>query len=248
MLNIRKFIFNKIKNCQINFQSIKYNSTDKINSKFEIRIADFSDNENILKFMKRTYLKTEPCLVSCGLSLKEPSPFMIDIMKKQLEQGLSLIVIGENDETIASLINYEFNSSTELEYYSNLSKLADDKIVKDLIDFEAYIATLSDVCQNYNVDKFFTISIIAVDEAYQQIGIARKMIERSIILAKQRGYKIIRADISSKYTAKILEKFGFTAVVSFPLKNYLNDQGELLFKNIIPPHDTFQIFIYRIDN
>ncbi|XP_044005769.1 arylalkylamine N-acetyltransferase 1-like [Aphidius gifuensis] len=220
----------------------------KINSKFEIRIADFSDNENILKFMKRTYLKTEPCLVSCGLSLKEPSPFMIDIMKKQLEQGLSLIVIGENDETIASLINYEFNSSTELEYYSNLSKLADDKIVKDLIDFEAYIATLSDVCQNYNVDKFFTISIIAVDEAYQQIGIARKMIERSIILAKQRGYKIIRADISSKYTAKILEKFGFTAVVSFPLKNYLNDQGELLFKNIIPPHDTFQIFIYRIDN
>ncbi|KAF7995428.1 hypothetical protein HCN44_006535 [Aphidius gifuensis] len=196
--------------------------------------------------MKRTYFKTEPCLVNCGLSLKEPSPLILDLMKKELEQGLSLIAIGENDEIISTAINYEPNSSIELEYYSNLKKLAENKIVKDLIDFEAYIATLSNVCQNYNVDKFFTISSGAVDKNYQKIGIARKMIEHSILLAKQRGYKIITADISSKYTGTIVEQLGFTAIVSVPLKDYLNDQGELLFKNIIPPHDVLTKYLFIV--
>ncbi|KAF7995426.1 hypothetical protein HCN44_006533 [Aphidius gifuensis] len=248
MLNISKFIFNKIKNCQIKFHSVKYICTDKIDGKFEVRIADFSDHENILKFMKRTYFKNEPCFVNCGLPLKGPSPLFVDMMKKELEQGLSLIAIEDNDKIVAAAINYELNSSIEREYYPNLSKLANNKIEKDLIDFEAYIATLSNVFQNYNVNKCFTMTSGAVDEDYQKTGIARKMAKRSMLLAKKRGHKLITADVTSKYMAKIMEKLGFTAIVSYPLKNYLNDQGELLFKNIVPPHDTFQIYIYRINN
>lgn len=53
---------------------------------------------------------------------------------------------------------------------------------------------------------------------------------------------MIYVECSSYFSAKVVEKLGFKCIYSMSYKDYVNEQGEVVFKPQ-PPHEQFKIYV-----
>lgn len=71
--------------------------------------------------------------------------------------------------------------------------------------------------------------ILSVDINYRGLGIAGRLIEKSVEYMKQHSIPVMHALCSSHFSARLLEKLGFHEVYSLPYEKYAVN-GEVVFK------------------
>ena len=93
-----------------------------------------------------------------------------------------------------------------------------------------------------NDDDIFEIRYLVVDPKYRNQGIATALVNRSRKEAATKGYKYMRIDCTSHFTARIASSMGFDCIFQMAYEDYKNPSGEQIFHEIIFPHTKILIY------
>jgi len=95
------------------------------------------------------------------------------------------------------------------------------------------------------VDSVMDLTIIGVHRDFRKRGLGAKLMERSLELAKERGYRLATIQCTSAYSASLAIRYGFTEVFTLPFSDYKNEKGDIIF-NTETPHTHFHGLVREI--
>ncbi|XP_060870316.1 arylalkylamine N-acetyltransferase 1-like [Metopolophium dirhodum] len=214
------------------------------NNKVSFNIVPITDNDKqiIQNSLRQYFFHDEPLCVSLELieereSLIEFENFCTDLIK----YGVSFMAISvDTGEMMGAALNSTVCRSNEIKQYGDenkSSKYNDIMVILDKAGRE------TDVFGQYpNIDRMMELKIITVNEEYRGLGICKALINKSKELALELGYQMMYVECSSHFTAKAVERFGFQCIYSLSYSDYVNKQGEVVFKTQ-PPHTIFKIYV-----
>ena len=79
---------------------------------------------------------------------------------------------------------------------------------------------------------------------YRRFGIATKLVQKSIKLARSRRFEVVKAEATGKYSQKLYSKLNFDILFEILYNDYKVD-GEVVFNNM-GIHTGFQLLAKKI--
>ena len=79
--------------------------------------------------------------------------------------------------------------------------------------------------------NIFSFQVLSVHPNYRRLGIATKLVQKSIELARSRGFEVVKAEATGKYSQKLYTKLNFDILFEISYNDYKVD-GEVVFKNM----------------
>ncbi|KAE9537435.1 hypothetical protein AGLY_006458 [Aphis glycines] len=211
---------------------------DKIKNKkvsFNILPITNNDKETVKNSLRRYFFRDEPISASIGLLEEKESIYFY--------LGVSFMAVStETGEMMGATLNSTACRGDKIKQYSDKNN---DRSIKynELMIFLDKAGRDTDFFGQYqNIDRIMKLEIITVNEAYRGQGVCKALVNKSKELALELGYQMIGVDCSSNFTAMAVERFGFQCIYSFPYSDYVNKQGEVVFKTQ-PPHEYFKTHV-----
>ncbi|XP_074042780.1 arylalkylamine N-acetyltransferase 1-like isoform X2 [Leptinotarsa decemlineata] len=208
---------------------------------FEIKEAKTEDRERILQFLRIFFFKDEPCNAYLKV-VTEENPINEDLETFSMngfDNGLSLLAIHEG-----KLIGVCLNAILEKGQKKSM-KCKDEKFSKILNLFN-YVGSQVNIFDKYpECDRGVAIGIVSVDESYRGKGIAKKLMEKTRQIGKERGCGFITVDCTSHFTACAVKRLGFELYYSLNYEDYKVD-GQVVLKPQ-EPHRAFTVYTKKID-
>ncbi|XP_022182146.1 dopamine N-acetyltransferase-like [Myzus persicae] len=214
----------------------------KSNISFDIVPITDNDKQIVQNSLKKYYLRDEPLSASVGFLEEEESIIRFEkACAGIIKHGVSFMAISaETGEMMGASLNMTVCRSDGIKQYGDenkSSKLNDILILLDKAERE------TDVFGKYpNVDRMMDLKIITVNEEYRGLGICKALINKSKELALELGYQMMYVQCASHFTAKAVESCGFQCIYSLCYSDYVNKQGEVVFKTQ-PPHTFLKIHV-----
>jgi len=191
--------------------------------KFEI--AKKEQENEILEFLLKFFREDEPISRSIKMSRDDGYTLFKDLVKEGLQSPVSFVCLNETGEVIGCRLNSVVdlkNKTPEHEYdvqpnpnYTAVSQKIErflDEICKDLHSF------IPD-CKKYM--KFLMVS---VHPKYQRRGIAKKLIELSMDMAKNSDCDYIVVAATAFNSQQLFKKLQFDTLRTIDHKDFLEDQ------------------------
>ena len=139
-----------------------------------------------------TYSKDEPLFRSIDVSeedncsSKENYTFMI-------QQGLSLMAV---DDKTGQIIGVRLNVPTNRHQMTAQRGNNSAKAIQLYFFFE-FASKAVNVCEKYGVENIFSFQVLSVHPNYRRLGIATKLVQKSIELARSRGFEVVKAEATA---------------------------------------------------
>ncbi|KOC69587.1 Dopamine N-acetyltransferase [Habropoda laboriosa] len=191
--------------------------------------------------MLESYYKYEPVVINIGIQGTEPTEIWRTMMYSQVKAGLSIIAEDRDNCVIGAALNYVTSIHEGKEMY-NLARCCATGPHRDIVEFFGYIAETPKLWERYCVHSIFEQASVAVSQDFQGLGIARRLIQESWVLARDCGYRLFRLDCNSSYCARIATGFGWPLVWSIPFSQYVRN-GEVVFKHVKEPHTVCRVYV-----
>lgn len=116
-----------------------------------------------------------------------------------------------------------------------------------------------DLFTQFKVNYIFELRYLSVDSKYRAIGLAKRLISRSITEASFHNYtvsllasrivslgnfflQVLKIDTTGFYSQKVAQSLGFKTVLETFYSDYLDINDQPVFK-VSPPHKSFQIMV-----
>ncbi|XP_061395977.1 arylalkylamine N-acetyltransferase-like 2 [Musca vetustissima] len=103
----------------------------------------------------------------------------------------------------------------------------------------------TDVFKRYGVEEVLYLYIASVAPNQRGRNIGALMLGELMQLAKEKNYKVLTADCSSYYCAKVCERMGMECLSTVAFADYLNEEGEVIFKPPAP-HVAMKTYAKRV--
>ncbi len=97
-----------------------------------------------------------------------------------------------------------------------------------------------------NTDQMFLFNLLAVAKSQAGKGLATKMMQYSINLAKEAEFKVLTSETTGVASTRIFAKLGFEAVKKLNYDDYTNSKGEKIFLGVNPPHVGCTVWLKQI--
>lgn len=212
--------------------------TSKANSKISIRFAEDRDVSRIVNFINQFFHNNEPLELFHPDRLEDSTDN--DFYQEQVNKKLILLAVDESENLVGVMIGKVLTPNESKKYRNEASKHGEN-MDADILNFLAFISDKSDVLRKFKLNDCFQIFIVAVHSEFRGHGIATKLLEASLSLAKSRNFKLISVDCTNHFTAKICEKLQLILVSTVTYDEYNNHLGKQLFTPQ-PPHTTIKTF------
>ena len=212
---------------------------------YEIIRAD--DYEEVAEFLLANFFPEVPIgkIVNMDVDM-EVRPWLFEFMKKILSFQVSICIRDPANRLIAVGIN-------SIEY----GDPARDVSISDYVDPYRHpkmwmnLNFLQDLGKG--VDLFgdncvaglvFNMFMICVDGTISKRGLATKIVDYSIQVAKQKGITVMVTEAVSEYAGRIFSKFGFTVAKQIDYNDYVYHSSRPLANNGV--HKAGRLFVYHL--
>lgn len=205
------------------------------------------DKQVVIEFLRKSFFRDEPLI--WGINMLED----VDSLAKLenycfnfVDNGLAFKAVSPDGDLIGVVLNNvmcrgdgEKNNESEEDTKDN-TKFNDITAFLDKVEREA------DVFKKYpNVDRVMDIKIISVDESFRGQGVCKALIDKTIELAMENKCPMVYVECSSYFSAKAAERLGFECIYTLYFRDYLDENGEVVFKTP-PPHDSSKVFVLHL--
>jgi len=95
-----------------------------------------------------------------------------------------------------------------------------------------------DFHQKYDVETFIDLFMVSVGREYRNQGLASEMYRRAFLLYKAEGYSAAKCIFTSPYSQRIARKRGFEEFYAMALKDFKDDEGNLILPGAVDTDDT----------
>lgn len=220
----------------------KLRETDQpVTSPYIILRATKDDYKPIVDQMHESFYPDEPTAIALGLC-NTNSNVLDEYTLKHLAEGISLVAKCKYDGCIAgaciNMSNHPWDPALKEKLACNVKCTK----VKKLLLFYAYAERMPDLWKCYDVQKIFTVDSIFTVREHRRKGIAKRLLQESRSLAADCGFRVVRLDATSVFSATLCENEGMKLVATIPYCTYIGRNMEPVF---CPPHPhtSYKIFI-----
>ncbi|KAJ8980604.1 hypothetical protein NQ317_010815 [Molorchus minor] len=202
--------------------------------------ATKNDYQEIINLMHTSYYPDEP---TCACLNITENPLLDESALHSLAEGTSMVARCKFDGTLAGACINESTSPWDPDIKEKIACGVNCEQVKRLLLFYAHMQRLPDVWNKYSVQKVFEMSQLFVTKCHRKKGIGFRLLKHSRALAADCGYKVVRCDATSEYTAKLCKRMGMKKIAEIPYCSYLESEKlEPVFQPA-HPHKAVKIFV-----
>lgn len=222
--------------------------TVALNNKYKrtvnLTIAGPRDFNVIVNMMQQNYVHDEPLLRSLGV-IPTDDNFLPDLWRKNLQEGMTIKALSGDDERrlLGVVMNVRNCSWDALTMIRNAEKTTSVQL-KKWLHIKALVAREPKIHQKFSTHQVFDMATLYVDNSVQRQGLARKLIERSMMLGKDLGFEIGRLDVTNDYIGKIAERAGMHLIWEVPYSNLVDSNKEPITS---PEYPHTHIKVYAIN-
>lgn len=201
-----------------------------------LRVAEASDHDQVLEFIRIHYYKEEPITISHPEPghTKDDEAFCMSWMP----YGTVLVAVDTlNNKLVGALISGPIEVGDADQMIED-AKTAETKKWKDIMLLLAYLENKADVCKRFNVAKALHIHVLGVDASYRGQKIGQRLFQFCFDIAKLKNYPIVSTDCTSIFSIKIAERLGMEHLITTTYDEYNKQLGEDLYK---PTPDNAEI-------
>ncbi|XP_033207599.1 dopamine N-acetyltransferase-like isoform X2 [Belonocnema kinseyi] len=213
---------------------------------YNIQTITQADREKVLNFLRKFFFRDEPLNHCIGLIPEGENSTCIeleDYSMSAMSEDFSFMAVTANGSVIGVILNGSMGpiSKEEPHYIVNCANPKFKKILKLLYCVEKN----SNIPEKFPDQKVLEIRIISVDSKWRGKGIAKALFEKTMEVAKNRGFDIIRVDCSSAITGKLCQRLSFEPVFELKYADYVDEAGNPIFKPA-PPHEAEVTYVKKV--
>lgn len=205
-------------------------------TQYYIRKPEKCDYGRILEFIEQDFLPRECLSVVSGRydtsitgAQDTNSSKSDDRFLSWLEDGVSLIALDKKDETLAGIaVNFVAKKSDhEIEEDEDVVKMP--RYLSNILKFIKELEEGHSPFEELGVEQGMDLRFLGVKEKYAGQGIARKLTEATIELAKELKLPFVQSIPTSPATIHLFESLGFKTKSEIKCKGYLSNDGSPCF-------------------
>merc|ERR1711962_402682 len=206
------------------------------------RIANQSRYDDVQNLLYNNFHVDEP--MSNALNMYDSinrSAILNQFAIDGLNENMSIIAIDEKtDKLLGVCINQTAQPSnldpeTELQKY--LKEYDDPKFGHILRVLHGVNQNAGDLFKAYDTNIFFDIKMLATDKNNRKGGLAKDLLQRSVMLAKVLVFNVIKTEATGLYSRKAFERIGFHVNAEYLYSDYKDEEsGEQIFASAVDPH------------
>ncbi|XP_024937375.1 dopamine N-acetyltransferase isoform X2 [Cephus cinctus] len=216
------------------------------NMDYHIQMITKEDIPRVLKFLRRFFFRDEPLNHSIQLIPEGEDSTCVELEEYcmiSVEDNLSYMAVTTNGSIIGVQLNGKMEplKDDEPEYISSCKNSKFKKILRLL----RYIDLNVNRAGRFSGQNVIEIRILSVDSTWRGRGVAKALMEKTIEIAKERNFQILRCDCTSFFSGKLCEKFGFEICYEVKYADYVDENGTPIF-HPSPPHTAAVTYITKL--
>ncbi|XP_013099863.2 arylalkylamine N-acetyltransferase 1 isoform X1 [Stomoxys calcitrans] len=218
----------------------------KLISTMEYKLITEDRYDDVIRHLRDNFFADEPLNKAAGLCQRGFGNRDLEHHSLEtLEDNLSFMAVADNNQIAGVILNGILRPGDILTSQKKL-ELNDDVKFKKIFQLLYTLNLKEDIFQRFNVDKAFDLRILSVDGQYRGQGIAKHLVRHSEDLAKEYGYKIMKADATGIFSQKILKSHGFEVLLEQYYDKYVDEFGQPVL-NVESPHIKLQLLYKLLD-
>lgn len=171
-----------------------------------IDLASFDDLEDSCEFSRDYFFRARPLSLVLKKEVLETLDFVEPWITGCIKSNVSLVVRNEAGQVVA----VRMSEMSTREKPAQVPQSA-------MQHFDFILETLSkdlDLFGRYNTEKLFHFVLMAVDPRYGNQGLAKKLLQISVDVARKNGAGLVTMEAVNKYALKAGVKNGFEVINS----------------------------------
>lgn len=212
--------------------------------KISIRVAQSSDRDVILEFIREHYYKEEPITISHPQSGQTSDDEKFSM--SHIEHETVLMAFDDVTGKVVGVLIAGPIEPGDADEMIEAAKTTETKKWHDILLLLAYLEKKADVLKKFNLNRALHIHVLGVDSEYRGQRIGQQLFSYCFQNAKRLKYEMVVTDCTSIYTIKIAERLGMESISSVTYDGYNKQLGEDLFKPI-EPNTEIITFVMKIE-
>lgn len=218
-----------------------------IKSKTLFKIVPIIKNDEItvIEFLQKFFTRDEPLNAAINL-IKEEDVAIRKYIIGLFDNGLAFKAVSPNGDLIGVVLNNLTYRVAREKNNENEEDAKDNTKFNIITAFLDKVEQEADVFQKFpNVDRVMDIKIISVDESFRGQGVCKALIDKTMEIALENKCPMVYVECSSYFSAKAAERLGFECIYTLYFRDYLDENGEVIFKTP-PPHDSSKVYVLHL--
>lgn len=214
----------------------------KVTDQYTIELITEKDADEVLALLKKFFFKDEPLNTYIQLGeCKELEEYSL----KNIKDGCSYKAVDTKGKIIGVLLNGILKKPLIDEKPIQHAITCKHPKFKKILSLMDYIDSQFSIFDLYpNADIIIDAKIVSVDENYRGMGIAGRLIEKTLDYIKENSIPVLHVLCSSHYSARVMEKIGFHEVYSLNYDDFkINDEIVLKPEK---PHVAARILVKEV--
>lgn len=214
---------------------------------YHIQMITSDDKLRVLKFLRRFFFRDEPLNHSVQLIPEGEDSTCLELEEycstESIENNLSVMAVSTSGAIIGVELNGQLGppSDEEPDYITECMNPKFKKILKLLRHVDKNVNRIRD----FTGINVLELRIISVDHTWRGKGVAKALIEKSMDIAREKGFHMMRADCTSMYSGKLCARIGFEPIYQLNYADYVDEDGNPIFSPAFP-HVAVVTYIRKI--
>lgn len=167
----------------------------------------------------------------------------MEYTKKAIEEGMSVMAVADDGKVVCAHINGLMCPGT---VEKELADMGDpQKPFEKILYLKAKANEKVNLFEKYGVEAIYYVKIFSIDEKYQDPSVIADAIKMNENIAREGGFKLMKAEASSASSAEMLEKLGFESVSETRYDSVLDKDCNVMIP-VEEPNTSFKIMVKKI--
>lgn len=209
----------------------------------EIRRLSSADYNEVYALMMTAFLPDEPMNRAVGLSVRDSHELFCEFIDDALRDGISFVAINSKKRIVGFRLNEIMQRDSmahppiPIQYPQRMMFLVNllGELSSGFFDLVPE-----------SMKKVLKLLVIAVDRDFRGAGVARKLMDATIKLAREENFDAILTTATAIRTQTLFTHMGFETLRVIQYDGYTASNGELIFQKIAENEKEARLMVLKL--
>ncbi|XP_016982273.1 arylalkylamine N-acetyltransferase 1 [Drosophila rhopaloa] len=215
----------------------------------EYKLIGMEHCDQVLEHLRRFFFADEPLNKAAGLCQNGSSCTALeDHCVEAIKDRMSLMAVDVKVDGCCKIAGVVLNGILRPGDTAKSRQKLDGSIDADFRKIFELLHGHSlkhNLFEHFDVVRMFDVRILSVDSGYRGQGIANELVKQSLAVAKDNGFRVMKADATGIFSQKIFRSHGFEVFSEEPYDKYTDKNGKVILP-VEAPHIKMQQLYKRI--
>jgi len=218
----------------------------------EQKLMSIEDVTDVTEFLLDHFFTEEPLGKSINLDVgAEVRPWLAAVVAHQVHENISIVIRNcDSGQLVGVCLNDVEHAVDDAQDHVSIFSSVDEQLHPAMWKITQLLRDLVkdvDLFARFRVDTYVLLQILCVHPHYAGRGLARKMIDATLTLARDAGHALVVSEATSRYSAAAFIKAGFSVENTIEYADYSLDRVEHPFARNTGVHTNARLMIKHLN-